>query len=494
MPTDAKKKSPFGLSEWLDFLKSKKFPVKDTNLARLKSHYSKENSSLANMHEELSSDPLLAFAIINQANKFKKNDNSEIGNPVHAAAMLGSNSMQKMLSRFSPVDIHSNKPNLKAFLREVEISFESATLAKNWTLKKLPGHEESIFWVTLFKDAVRWLLWFYAYPLMRAVSMRITKGEKSGQAELNILGCRIDELTIRLFTHWKTSSRLIDPFLAKNLPSTKDTQALAKLAHITNELPDFTEDKKLIILINSPLIYSTFASKVVREAHKRGWDSKQLFFFYRVMAAITRKYISEVIESTHTSCIETAKRYDFGGHFLLAKQLLEPNLYKGTAPKKPASLTPVAKLKKALGKNNNYDTKYKASLALKTIKQAIPHANHCIIFKHTKDRIAPLLQSGYDTVEMKKIRWNTPPSSVFKKLLSKQSAIHLFGEKLTSISKKLPEKSDALLGKNSHLILSSVQISATDMAIFWLETQEKFDENDFKTLKQIVSLTAQNKS
>lgn len=494
MPTDTKKKLPFGLNEWLDFLKSKKFPVKDTNLARLKSHYAKENTSLANMHDELSSDPLLAFAIINQANKFKKSDNSEIGNPAHAAAMLGPNSMQKMLSRFSPVDIHSSKPNLKAFLREVEISFGAATLAKNWTMKKLPGHEESIFWVTLFKDAVRWLLWFYAYPLMRAVNIRVTKGEKTGQAELTVLGCRIDELTIKLFTHWKTSSRLIEPFLTKNLPSIKDTQTLAKLAPITHELPDFTDDKKLIILINNPLIYSTFASKVIRETHKKGWGSKQLLFFYRVMATITHKHVSEVIASTHISCIETAKRYDFGGHFLLAKQLLEPNLYKATAAKKPAPLTPVAKLKKALGKNNHYDAKCKASLALKTIKQAIPQAEYCIIFKHTKDRVAPLLQSGYDIAEIKRIMWNNPPSSIFKKLLSKQSAVHLFGEKLTNMAQKLPEKSDALLGNNSHLILSSIQISATDTAIFWLETHDKFNDGDFKTLKRIVSLTAHSES
>jgi len=116
---------------------------------------------------------------------------------------------------------------------------------------------------------------------------------------------------------------------------------------------------------------------------------------------------------------------------------------------------------------------------------------HTIIFKHANGKTLPAYQYGYNVETIKAIKWNAP-SVVFDTLLRKRSANHLSGQKLTRILKDLPDKADQIIDNTSHLMLVSTQTSATEMLLFWLETRTEFTENDYKNLKQIVSLISDN--
>jgi len=484
-----KDKSPSGLNEWLHFLKNKKFPVKSVNLTRLKTQIKRTEDTLDGMQTNIASDPLLAFAILNEANRTVPNQNGEIKTPFHAAAMVGMNGIGKLFHRFIPYNTNTTQPppHLAAFLSEIQTSYEAAAIARHWAIEKLTSHEDDIFWITLFRDAARWLLWFYAYPSMLAISQKIKQGEKASQAELNVLGCRIDELTVHLCTYWGTPNKVIESFLTKYIPNAKELQALAHLAHHPDELPGFTDDKRLTILINNPLILSYCANKVAHEANLMRWDSKNLPFFYRVVATVMHRRLGEIIQTAHLASAEAATLYNNGGKISLAQQLLDPYLFTGKKTFTPPPLSPIAALKKTLSQKGDIDTKQKANLALKTIKQTISNAQHCIIFKHANNKTSPMYQFGYNIETIKTILWSSP-SNVFQKLSSKRSATLLSGQKLNNLLKNLPHTSDQLIETNSHLILASTPTSKNEMTLFWLETRTQFDEKDYNNLKQIVSL------
>ncbi|MFT2099355.1 HDOD domain-containing protein [Marinomonas sp. 2405UD66-6] len=488
-----KDKSPFGLNEWLHFLKEKKFPVQAVNLSRLKTQLKRTEDTLDGMQANIASEPLLAFAILNEANRTLSNKNSEIKTPFHAAALVGTNRITKLFSRFEAYEITKRSPpNLIAFLSEVQTSYEAASMARFWTIQKISGHEDDIFWTTLFRDAARWLLWFYAYPVMEAITQKIRQGEQASKVEKSILGCRIDEITVHLCTYWKTPSKIIESFLSKHIPNKKEMQTLAHLAHHPDELPGFIEDKKLTILANNPLIYSYCATKVAHDANLLGWDSKNLSFFYRVVATSMHKHLGDVIQTAHRSSTEAARHYNLKGKIPLALQLIDPDLFthKQKSPTKvvPPS-THLTQLKQALNQQIHFAIKQKANLALKAIKHEIPNTQHCIIFKYSFGKVSPLYQSGYSVDTIKSIQWNAP-SSVFDKLKNKKSAVHLFGVKLKSLLSELPHQAGQIIEKNSHLFLASTLSTENEMMIFWLEAGSEFDENDFKKLKQIVSLTS----
>ncbi|MBJ7537534.1 HDOD domain-containing protein [Marinomonas transparens] len=485
-----KDKSPLGLNEWLDFLKNKKFPVKADNLSRLQTQIKRTEDTLDKMQSSIASEPLLAFVILNEANRVVPNKNSEIKTPFHAASMVGMNGIENLFVKLTTYKLTGKRPaHLAAFLKQVQTSYEAATIARHLSIEKLSSHEDDIFWITLFRDTTRWLLWFHAYPVMEELDKKIKQGQSANKAEMDILGCRLDEITVHMCNHWGTPAPIIESFLTKHIPNSQELQALAHLAHHQEELPGFIEDKRLTILANSPLIFSYCANKIAHEATNNGWESKNLPFFYRILATVIHCYHSKIIHSVHLASTEAARLYNNGGKAPLANQLLDPNLYlnkKTTIAVARTTNAPILTLKKQVSQSQ-LGAKEKANLALKAIKQSIKNAKRTIVLKHSNNKVSPLFQFGYDTEKLKKTQWNTP-SKVFEKLSKKRSATHLSGAKLKNLLKDLPHTADQLINNNSELMLASAPISSTEVIIFWLETSNKFDEKNYKDLKQIVAL------
>ncbi|MCB5161390.1 HDOD domain-containing protein [Marinomonas algarum] len=481
---------PNSLNKWLLFLKDKKLPVKDAHLTRLKKQI-KNADALDKMQDNIVSEPMLSFAILNEASRMIANKNNDITSPVHAAAIVGINGLTRLLPNFSSYHLNPAlpSPHLTAFLSEVQTSYEAACIAKRWATQKRLGNTDGLFWITLYKDVARWLLWLYAYPIMIEIDQRVKQGERASDVERRLLGCRIDEITTHLFMLWNTPHKIIEAFLTKNVPNANELQALAHLAHEPTSLPNDTDDKRLIFLINNPLILSYCANKVAHEAHLMRWDSKHLPFFYRVVAASTHCLPVDVIQLTHKAATDAAHLYNVGGKAPLAQQLLDPELYKSltpTSPKKPDDC-PITSLKRRLGKHDLYDTKQKAHLALSALKKSLSNAQHCILFALKKNQVSPLFQLGYETKALKSIKWNAP-SSAFAKLSKKPAAAHFFGAKLNKVLKELPHTADQLIDKNSHLVLLSTPMSENEMLLFWLETNETFNQEDYKKLKKIASI------
>ncbi|SBS30165.1 HDOD domain protein [Marinomonas spartinae] len=486
------KKPPFGLNEWLDFLKKQKFPVRKGNLARLKNQTKTPDEALDRLQTNIASEPFIAFALLNEANKVVPNKRSDIKTPHHAAAMIGMNGITAVLKNLIPYEHLAKDPAHAAMVREVQSSYEAATIAKHWAIEKRASHEEDIFWTTFFRDTPRWLMWFYCYPTMRTLQKRILEGEKANQAESDVLGCRMDEITVHISKYWGTPINIIHSFITKFIPTTKELQELAQLTHNPEELPKYTEDKRLTLLANNPLIFSYCASKVAHEAATYGWQAKTLPFYYRVISTVIHCHLGRTIQLTHYASVEAANLHPNRGKIPLACQLLSPTLYTKdetfgtqlkTGKKKPSALNAL----KVLCQNNDIQAKHKAIAALKALNEVIKKDQRTIILKYSKGKISPLFQQGYETDKIKAVTWNSP-SSVFSKLSQKRSAIQLNGDKLARFVSEFPINANKLLSKNEHLMLASTTVTEGEVHILWLASISPFTENDYNHLKQVVQL------
>ena len=129
-------KSPFGLNEWLLYLQDRKFPVGSDSIAKLKKQIKTPDETLDRMQKNIASEPLLAFAILNQANTMVEYKRNDIKSPIHAASMIGMTGIGKVFDVLEPVTIQSKNGAHAAFLREVQISYEAAAIAKRWAIEK----------------------------------------------------------------------------------------------------------------------------------------------------------------------------------------------------------------------------------------------------------------------------------------------------------------------------------------------------------------------
>lgn len=486
-----KNKSPFGLNEWLLYLQDRKFPVGSDSIAKLKKQVKTPDETLDRMQKNIASEPLLAFAILNQANTIVEYKRNDIKSPIHAASMIGMSGIGKAFDTLEPVNINKNHDAHAAFLREVQISYEAASIARRWAIEKKISHVEDVYWITFFRDAIRWLLWFHSFAEMSQITQRVRRGESSNRAEVAILGCRIDELTVALFKHWKAPTVIIDSFLTDQVPTAEELQSIARLTHTPEQLPGFAEDKRITILMNGPLTLAYCATRVSHEANIVGWGSKNLPFFFRVIAAILHIRLGDAIQITHFATTEAAREEKPSGKASLAAQLLSPILYTrttstSTTTKKTSN--PLSQLQTKL--KGVTDSKQRTTLALKALLTLFKgSSNKVLILHHNKrdDKLKPILQFGLETDKLKSIRWSTP-SSVIAKLTSKRVAVHFDHQKLMNMIKDMPPGTENLFEANQHLFLASSPVDEENTYIYWLIGQAQLNREQFDTFKKVIKL------
>ncbi|WP_191603101.1 HDOD domain-containing protein [Marinomonas algicola] len=484
-------KSPFGLEEWLTFLQSKKLPVSAGNYSRLKKQVKSPDETLDKLQSNISSEPFLAFTILSEANKVVSNKRADIKTPNHAASMVGMDGLSKVLNKLEPCKYSAKDPAHQHFLRQVQISYEAASIAKRWAIEKRINNSEDIFWVTFFRDAIRWMMWFYAEPKMSLMVKLLKDGKTLKAAEESSIGCRLDELAVKVFQIWQIPHIIINSFLTDHIPNPKELQSLASLASDPDEMPGYTEDRRLTILANSPLLLAFCATKVAHMANNMNWGTKNINLYYQVISCVLHCKQGKVIQATHYAAVEAAQLYNHSDKIPIACQLLSPTLYVSKEIQRhPAQPSPPQQPSKIIGelyKNYTGDKKELIREALKTIKIVIPNAQHALVLvsKHPSNKIAPALQFGYDLDVLKKIDWNSP-SAVLSHLAQKQSVSNLPSPKLKTTIAKFPLSAQQILDERGHLFIGSCPQKLGSSFIIWLDTRSTFNDNDYTTFKTII--------
>lgn len=485
------KKSPFGLSEWLINLKDRKLPVSSDSISRLRNQIKTPDETLDRMQRNIASEPMLAFAILNEANMVVAYKRNDIKSPIHAASMIGMNGLSKIFDKVAPYTRSRKESHQRAYWREVQISYEAASIARRWAIEKSASHADDVFWITFFRDAARWLLWFHAHEQMEQVTEQIHRGKGQIEAEQGVLGCSIDELSVKLYQEWKVPEIIIDSFFGEQTPTDEDLQHLAQLVHDQEQLPGFAEDKRITIIMNGPLILASCASKLAREANIIGWGSKNLPFYYRVMSAVIHARMGEVIQATHYACVEAANDYINDAKYPLACQLLSPALFTKTQAKPVSAtkkITPLQALEQKLATIT--EPKARATLAMKAMLSLLKSSQPKIAvlrFSNNQNKLQPLLQYGFDLSLLKQIKWNSP-SSVIDRLANKRVAVQLSEAKFSNTLTQLPQGAEKIFQPNGQLIMASSPLDADTTHIYWIHTSTQFNEQHYESVKRIVKL------
>lgn len=480
-------KSPSSLEEWLIYLKDKKFPVGSNNLAKLQHQLKSPKGAIDGLQNSILAEPYIGFMAISVANQISKSNNSQIKTPSHAVSMVGIDGLTKITNQLYPCQFSSNNRAHCEFLKQVQISYEAACIAKFWSIEKRHANNEEIFWITFFRDAVKWLLWFYDYESMHELTQKIKKGEKSKDAEEALFGCRIDQLTVKLFQHWEIPSIIIDSFKTENTPTARELKALADLTKDPENIPLDPDDRRLNFLANHSLLFAVCASKLAHIANQSGWDSRNLENYYKIISAALHCKQAKTIKAAHAACVESARLFPSNFKVPLAKHLLSPTLYLKNKPKAQKT-SPLNALQKAITSRKTTD-KECLTYSIKTIQKSLNTANQTLILNYdsTLEQIKVILQFGFNTSLLKQTKWD-PKSKILKQLLQKPSAILLDKHKIKQVTQYLPEQLTADLNNTQTLILTSFKSNKTNWKLVWIASNQTFNEIDFNNAKRITSL------
>jgi HD-like signal output (HDOD) protein len=482
-------KSPSSLEEWLIYLKDKKFPVGSDNLTKLQNQLKSPQGAIDGLQHSILAEPFIGFMSISVANQIAKNNNNQIKTPTHAVSMVGIDGLEKITKQLYPCQFSNNNRAHCEFLRQVQISYEAASIAKFWSIEKRHANNEVIFWITFFRDAVKWLLWFYCYETMHKLTQNLKQGMKPKEAEEAIFGCRIDQLTVKLFQYWEIPSIIIDSFKTENTPTGRELKALADLTRDPENVPVDPDDRRLNFLANHSLLFAVCASKTAHIANQLGWDSKGLENYYKVISAALHCKQAKSIRAAHAACVESAKLFPSPYKVPLAKFLLSPDLYqKAKKPVKSQKETPLSALQK-LAKSDQTTDKECLIMSIKVIKKLIAPASQILIlnFDNEQNKLKVSLQYGFDLARLKQTKWDHT-NKVFEKLLKKPSAVLFDEKKLNQIIRYLPNTLTPELTENQNLILTSFKSGPSNWKVIWIGSNTSFSENDFINTKRISSI------
>ncbi|TBR44711.1 HDOD domain-containing protein [Marinomonas agarivorans] len=500
-------KSPSSLEEWLIFLQHKKFPVAADHLKKISRHLTAPDEAIDKMQKHIAGEPFVGFMTISVANKMVTSNRGDIKTPIHAASMIGMNGLLKITQKLYPCTFARDNKAHQEFLRQQQISYEAATIAKYWSMRRPSSHSEDVFWTTFYRDAVRWLLWFYAYNQMTEMTESIKQGKTQKEAEEDIFGCRIDQLSAKMFQHWNMPSSIINTYMSEHVPNVKELKELAALTDNVDEIPHYLEDKRLVFLANNDLLFSACATKVAQLANQNSWRNKTLDVYYRAISTALHTKHSIIVQTTHVATVEAAKLYSNHTKVPLACDLLAPYLYgmgtkiiplgskkKVQAKKAISSQDKTTLLLNQLSKQlstSNISNKDVLIAALKSMRSLLPAGKQALILSHShaQSQLKTSLQYGFDKDALKQSKWNAN-ASIMKKLMSKRSVMLLDRANLVKISKQLPKPVLMQAKQTKQLILASCPHKNGDWTILWISTPKAFSSEEVTSFKRILQLVS----
>jgi len=194
---------------WVTRLIRENMPIFNRTVQIVAAAASRENGSLSELAWAILEDPTLTVQVLKLANGTYYNPYSTRISTVSRAVMrLGFNTIREICLSIALIEtvlcsLHKEKVAL-----EVARAFHAAFQARNIAiLRNLPEPEE-VFVAALLTRIGNIAFWCFAGEVGEQLERAMLDSEREDQAELKILGFKLERLTLRLSQEWKLGSLL----------------------------------------------------------------------------------------------------------------------------------------------------------------------------------------------------------------------------------------------------------------------------------------------
>ena len=156
----------------------------------------------------------------------------EIKTISRAVVVLGLESLSSLCVSNSLVDAMAQGAKEEAVSQELARSFHAAAQARGFAAETRDPEPEEVFIATLLHRLGHIAFWSFGGRMREAVRAMMGKGMDRDQAERQVLGFGLDDLTARLSRDWKLSPLLEDALSGKDDPRTRTVLLCQKLARV----------------------------------------------------------------------------------------------------------------------------------------------------------------------------------------------------------------------------------------------------------------------
>lgn len=237
---------PAKASQWAETLCKQPLPLLPHTGSRFLKELNASDISLAKLARQVENDPVLSLHLFSEAKNLRKNTSGEVTRLDHCLSMMGVTRVKKLANNIPVLKVARRSYCYQRYLSSIQHSQFAAHLTNSWSSNTFQRTDNPLHFPTLFYGCGAWFLWRFEFEKIGALENAIfNQGQSIEEAELDIFGCRIKEISAAIVQRSGLPSASQDALLF-------DWQAcLPSLASIHRSEEEF--DKRALISPSSHL-------------------------------------------------------------------------------------------------------------------------------------------------------------------------------------------------------------------------------------------------
>lgn len=314
--------------EWVTQTLLKPLPaVTDSASELLKSPASKQLSYQA-VSAVLGKDPVLALAVVNEANRGTGTGEGIVKTLQQALGLLGMDFVEDQLRQVQP--LKRSDAGAMEYCQSLATSYCAAHLAKEIARIRLPGREEELFWTALLHGVPMWYLWHWNTDKMQRWEHTINKPEPQRPAlEVSIFSTHFVDVWHTIHATFSLPDSVSAYPLFSSVATKKVLIGLARHCPLRGT-PRRPQSRQQMLLLNNPGFIVGLSNLIAFRA-KHSPHSDLFRKLCQVLATLLKKPLQDTLAIVHKSIVNSARQHPLPwGHAIVEQMIWGPPL--GQAP------------------------------------------------------------------------------------------------------------------------------------------------------------------
>jgi len=313
--------SPYGAESWVEYLKDRPLPVRNSVLRRLQKNLRDPNVTLQTLNRIIKSDPVLCLHMVRKASELHSKVDSKVTSIDHAINSLGLDNIEAVLKTATPLKLNPSSVAQKMYFRYIAVSHHAATQATNWLEQRRAPFVEETHLAALFYGVGHWMLWQHAALHMSEIQVKLRE-EKIDVvlAETDTLGCTIQEISRGLIADWGISELAMVSLEHETSPNKKTLAQLHQRALGDPRLTD--EDLREINHLVQEKFFPVKLANWIALTANLGWQQTKTMKIIDIINDYLKGDIAETIGMLHKNCANASAQYHVAGTLAPAAEMI----------------------------------------------------------------------------------------------------------------------------------------------------------------------------
>lgn len=313
--------SPYGAESWVEYLKDRPLPVRNSVLRRLQRKLRDDMVTLQELNRTIKSDPVLCLHMVRKASDLHNKVDSKVTSIDHAINSLGLDNISAVVKAATPLKLNPSSVAQKMYFRYIAVSHHAATQVESWIKRRKSPFAEETYLASLFYGVGHWLLWQHASLHMSEIQIKLREDNTDVVlAETDILGCTIQEISRGLIEYWGISELATISLEHETSPNKKTLAQLHQRALGDPRL--INEDLRDINHLVQEKFFPVKLANWIALTANLGWNQTKTMKIIDIINDYLKGEIAETISNLHINCAKSSRAYHVAGTMAPAAEML----------------------------------------------------------------------------------------------------------------------------------------------------------------------------